>query len=225
LELTSPWTAEQSWRTARAKGSREYHSLALPGLVARLDGERKFRVLDLGPAHGLTVEFFSRFSCKLYIADLYRTLQSYRIEPVDDEEEDEEDDRLSKIFSELLPYDPYTRFDLVLAWDLLNYLEPREIEALSRRLGRFSHAATRLFAMIAIHQEIPARPCGFKIRDSETLEYDTVTSETRSAPRHKEPTLRRLMPGFEVGSTCVLRNGLQEYVFIFSGLTTPRRAG
>jgi len=225
LELTSPWTAEQSWRTARAKGSREYHSLALPGLVARLDGERKFRVLDLGPAHGLTVEFFSRFSCKLYIADLYRTLQSYRIEPVDDEEEDEEDDRLSKIFSELLPYDPYTRFDLVLAWDLLNYLEPREIEALSRRLGRFSHAATRLFAMIAIHQEIPARPCGFKIRDSETLEYDTVTPETRSAPRYKEPTLRRLMPGFEVGSTCVLRNGLQEYVFIFSGLTTPRRAG
>jgi len=225
LELTSPWTAEQSWRTSRAKGSREYHSLALPGLVARLDGERKFRVLDLGPAHGLTVEFFSRFSCKLYIADLYRTLQSYRIEPPDDEEKDEEGDRLSKIFAELLPYDPYMRFDLVLAWDLLNYLEPREIEALSRRLARFSHAATRLFAMIAIHQEIPARPCGFKIRDSETLEYDTVTPETRSAPRHKEPTLRRLMPGFEVGSTCVLRNGLQEYVFVFSGLTTPRRAG
>ena len=218
MEFTSPWTAEQSWRTARAKGSREYHSLALPGLVARLDGERKFRVLDLGPAHGLTVEFFSRFSCKLYIADLYRTLQSYRIEPV-------EDDRLSKIFAELLPYDQYTRFDLVLAWDLLNYLEPREIEALSRRLARFSHAATRLLAMIAIHQEIPARPCGFKIRDSETLEYDTVTSETRSAPRHKEPTLRRLMPGFEVGSTCVLRNGLQEYVFAFSGLTTPSPAG
>ena len=233
MELTSPWTSEQFWSTSSRGDSGEYHSLALPGLLGRLDGDRKCRVLDLGPAHGATVEFFSQYSCKLYVADLYRSLKVHRADPgIDrlpdkpDEPQDEEEAAAerARIFDELLPYDGDTRFDLVLAWDLLNYLEPEQIEVLSRRLARFSHSGTKLFAMVAIHQEIPARPCAFKIRDTETLEYDELTHRTRTAPRHTEPALRRLMSGFDVESTCVLRNGLQEYVFTFAPGLARRQA-
>ena len=120
-----------------------------------------------------------------------------------------------RLFDELLPYPEDTRFDLILAWDLLNYLEPEQIGVLGRRLAGFSYGVTRLFAMVAMHREIPARPCAFRIRDAETLDYEALTPRTRPAPRHTEPALRRLLPGFDVASTCVLRNGMQEYVFTF----------
>ncbi len=247
MELTSPWTSEQFWRESSGGDNGEYHSLALPGLVERLDGDRKCRILDLGPAHGATVEFFSQYSCKLYVADLYRSLKAHRVDQGIDRPPDSPDkfdkldrpdkpDRLdgpqdedeaaerTRIFDELLAYDGDTRFDLVLAWDLLNYLEPEQIEVLSRRLARFSHGGTKLFAMVAIHKEIPARPCAFKIRDAQTLEYDSPTHRTRAAPRHTEPALRRLMSGFDVDSTCVLRNGLQGYVFTFAPGLAHRQA-
>jgi hypothetical protein len=211
LQITSPWTTEQFWREPPASDNGEYHSLAFPALVERFDEGRKYQILDLGPAYGRNVEFFSQFSCKLYVADLYRTLRSYPSVPTD-----EEDSRLSLVFGELLPYPEDTRFDLVLTWDLLNYLESEQIEALGRRLASFSKAGTMVLAMIAIHPEMPARPCGFKILDAGTFEYDSVTNRTRPAPRHKEPDLCRLLPGFEVENTFVLRNGLQEYVFAYN---------
>ncbi len=225
MELSSPWTSEQFWRESSGGDNGEYHSLALPGLIERLDGDRKCGILDLGPAHGATVEFFSQYSCKLYVADLYRSLQTYHVDPgIEPQDDDEAAAERARIFDELLPYDGDTRFDLVLAWDLLNYLEPEQIEVLSRRLARFSQHGTKLFAMVAIHQEIPARPCAFKILDTETLEYDALTHRTRAAPRHTEPALRRLMSGFDVESTCVLRNGLQEYVFTFAPGLARRQA-
>ncbi len=238
MELTSPWTSERFWRESSGGDNGEYHSLALPGLVERLDGDRKCGILDLGPAHGATVEFFSQYSCKLYVADLYRSLNARRVDPgidrppdlpdkpdrTDGPQDEEEAAERTRIFDELLAYDGDTRFDLVLAWDLLNYLEPAQIEVLSRRLARFSHHGTKLFAMVAIHKEIPARPCAFKILDTETLEYDALTHGTRAAPRHTEPALRRLMSGFDVESTCVLRNGLQEYVFTFAPGLARRQA-
>ncbi|HEX9723369.1 MAG TPA: methyltransferase domain-containing protein [Vicinamibacteria bacterium] len=224
MELSSPWTSDQFWRESSARDDGGYHSFALPGLLQRLGEDRKSRILDLGPAHGATVEFFSQYSCKLYVADLYRSLMAHLAEPGGDRlpapPEEAEDEaqaaaERARVFNELLPYDDDTRFDLILAWDLLNYLEPEQIGVLGRRLASFSYGGTRLFAMVAMHREIPARPCAFRIRDAETLDYEALTQRTRPAPRHTEPTLRRLLSGFDVASTCVLRNGLQEYVFAF----------
>jgi len=239
LELTSPWTSVEFWRESSGGDDGEYHSLSLPGLLGRLDGDRKYQILDLGAAHGATVEFFSRYSCKLYVADLHRSLLASRsspgpladglaeagAEPNTEEDEEAAAAERARAFDNLLPYEEDTRFDLILAWDLLNYLEPEQIEFLGRRLSNFSNGSTKLFAMVAIHQEIPARPCAFRIRDPETLEFDALTDRTRPAPRHAEPALRRLMAGFDVESTCVLRNGLQEYVFSFAPGQAHRRAG
>ena len=224
MELSSPWTSDEFWRKSSARDDGGYHSFALPGLLERLGEDRKSRVLDLGPAHGATVEFFSQYSCKLYVADLYRSLMAHLADPEVDRlparAEEGEDEAAAaaervRLFDELLPYPEDTRFDLILAWDLLNYLEPEQIGVLGRRLAGFSYGVTRLFAMVAMHREIPARPCAFRIRDAQTLDYEALTPRTRPAPRHTEPALRRLLSGFDVASTCVLRNGMQEYVFTF----------
>ena len=218
MQLSSPWTKENYWGQTPAEDSGEYHSLAFPGVVEKFVEDQKYQVLDLGRAHGPNVEFFSQFSCTFWVADLYRALQSYTLAPAEDEGA-----RLAEVFEELLPYPEDTRFDLILAWDLLNYLRPEQIEAMSHRLASFSKIGTTIFAMIAIHQSIPARPCGFKIVDAANFDYDSVSDRSRPSPRHKEPDLCRWIPGFEVENTILLRNGLQEYVFVFDP-KPPREA-
>ena len=216
MQLTSPWTKERYWGQAPAADNGEYHSLAFPGVVEKFGEDQKYQVLDLGRAYGPNVEFFSQFSCTFWVADLYRTLQSYTLAPAEDD-----GSRLSEVFEELLPYPEDTRFDLILAWDLLNYLRPEQIETMSRRLASFSKEGTAMFAMIAIHQSIPARPCGFRIVDAATFDYDSKSDRSRPSPRYKEPDLRRLIRGFKVENTFLLRNGLQEYAFSYNPEPPP----
>jgi len=85
-------------------------SLALKVLYDQLRHQRKYHILDLGPALGANVDFFSQFSCKVYIEDFYRTLTSF--------------DYLSEgelsyqaVFEYLLPYQKNTRFDIILGWE------------------------------------------------------------------------------------------------------------
>ena len=95
-------------------------SLGLRGLLPEAE-DQTLRVLDLGPARPANLDFFSRYGGHLTVADFYSGLRAARAATTN-----EDDERKVKAFAELLPFDKDTRFDLVLAWDLLNYLTPQE---------------------------------------------------------------------------------------------------
>ncbi len=188
----------------------QHQSLALGLLVRRLGDGRRRRVLDLGPAIGGNVAFFAGLSCQVHIADLHQSLfppggPRVRPEP--------------RAFEELLARDlpPPEHFELILAWDLLNYLEPTHIVLLARRLEAFSRPGTTLLAMVSTRKEIPDRPTRFEVHDPQHLRYGTDSSLLRPCPQYKEPELSRSMTAFEVESTFLLRNGVQEYLFSYKG--------
>jgi hypothetical protein len=183
-----------------------HHSRALKLLLQPLSSRSQPQVLDLGPALGKNVTFFSRYSAKLYIADLYRTLRSDR------EAGGHEGQRLDRALRDHLPHGEGPRFNLVLMWDLLDYFQPAEIEILGRHLRRLSHPGAQLFAMVSTLKLIPDRPRSYQIADPETLIYGPASSPRRPSPRYKEPDLQRMLPGLEVEVSYLLRNGVQEYV-------------
>jgi hypothetical protein len=174
-----------------------------------LDDERQYGILDLGPAVGVNVDFFSELSSQLYVADLLRTLESKHLAPAEEEFD------WDSVFEEILPYQDGTRFDLVLAWDVLNYLTPPQIQAAGRRIGDFCAADALLFAMISTRKEIPARSRSYHIVSSNKLVYKTAGRAIRPCPLYKEPDLVRFMPQFRVKSTYILRNGIQEYLMTY----------
>lgn len=161
-------------------------------------------VLDLGPAQGGNVTFFASRGCKLFIADLRGSVFSTPPPSVRKE-------ALLLALDRDLPGDEC--FDLILVWDLLNYLSDIEIKLLSERLQTISRENTMLFALISIRKEIPDRPGQYQIVDSERIHYVMGSQFQRPSPQHKEPGLARLLPGFKVSSTYLLRNGMQEYLF------------
>jgi hypothetical protein len=186
---------------AEDKGARQ-RSLALPTLVSGLS-ERSLSVLDLGAANPANLEFFTHRGAQLTIADFHRSLL-----PLVSNASSKAD-----LFRKLLPYDASTRFDVVLAWDLLNYLGPEEIGYLTDSLARFFRPGTMIHAFVVCDREMPPAPSLYRILGETELQCERRPGRPRPAPRYLEPTLLKLMPGIAVESRYQLRNGMLEYVF------------
>lgn len=184
-----------------------HRSLALAELLGELPPESSLSVLDLGPAVGANLDFFSaRFRCRLRIADLWREasaggrLADPEIDP-------------AALFRELLPPDGEPA-DLVLAWDLFDYLSRDQLRALADRLASACRPGGRLFAMVAIGREIPYRPLTYELRDGGDLVYRPIGAATRPAPRYRPSDVEALTPGFTVDRTYLLRHGIEEFLLM-----------
>ena len=186
-----------------------FTSLALGLLVDKIAGRRPCRVLELGPAFGANVEFLSQFSSKICIEDLYQTLASF------DPSFNGDQSTFCPVYEALLPYHEDTRFDVILMWDLLDYLDGHNIRRLMRHLRRFCHRGTLLYALVSTRPNIPATPTRFRILGKDKLLYQTTTTEERPCPRYRQGTLLELLRSFRVERSYLLRNGVQEYLFEF----------
>jgi hypothetical protein len=183
-------------------------TLGLKELLRGLPQDRKHSVLDLGPASSGNVHFFSGYSCRLYIADLFRTLrQGGGLPP-------EQSLALDRELAATLPEGCY---DLILCWDLLNYLSSSQMEVLGRHLAERSRPGSRLFALIAPHGEIPELPRRFEILSADAVRYTDRSEGRRPAPGYREPELNRWMSPFAVESSYLLRHGIQEYILVHRG--------
>lgn len=189
---------------AQPPTSDVHHSLGLPALLAGFGGERKRQVLDLGPAVGSNIEFLSGFGCRLYIEDYFAALAS-RGHPAGRPD--------LAILPDLARFPLETRFDAVLAWDLFNYLERRELAALGQALLPACQPGAVLFALISIGKTMPAQPGRYRMVDVENLAYERVTAADRPCPRYAPSELAELLRGFRLDRSFLLRHGIQEYLF------------
>ena len=216
-----PATPPQSTADLRQTGG-EHQTLGLGPVLHELQRRRRPRVLDLGPALGASVEFLAGYSVQLFIADLYRSVRSStgRLPP--------EAARLQRLLKEQLPVPDEGPFDLVLAWDLLNYFDADQLEALGQHLGVLCRPGGQLFALVATRGPISDQPMNFEIVAPDLLRYVATAPTERTSPGYRETALERLLDAFAVQTSFLLRNGMQEYIFtrrVSHPTLPPRTAG
>jgi hypothetical protein len=187
-------------------------SLALNAILQELRADKRYTILDLGPARGINVDFWSQSAGRLYVEDFYRTWLSSVSLPLPEEVTYQE------VFEKLLPYPEGTRLDIILTWDLFNYFDPMQNESFVRYLGRFCQTGTFLLALISSLHHIPAEPTTFKILDRDRIIYEVSSSETRPCPRYQARDIAKMMVGFKVFNSFILRNGIQEHLFVYDAL-------
>jgi SAM-dependent methyltransferase len=209
-----------SWFSPRSAGPRKeagrsqtqeaepevHRSLALAALFDTIR-RRKMTVLDLGSTVGSNVEFLSKYGCKLFLEDLYAAL-STRVPSGGD------DLANPQFFADFLGIPEDTRFDVILAWDLFNYLHRKELAAFSEQLRRYTESGALLFALLSYHKTIPAQPYRFKIQDEQHLIYDRRTAAERPSPRLAPAEVTNLLKGFRVDRSFLLKHGIQEYLLV-----------
>jgi len=188
------------------KDGLTHNSLALKHALRRFRALGGSRVLDLGPAIGRNVQFLSTFISKLFIADLYGTIWKQAGTSGLDRV------KLDRILSHDLPPTSQKPIDLILVWDLLNYLDRDQVTTLGRHLAGLCRRDSVVLALLSTQRTIPELPGRYLMLDPETLRYENASKRERRSPGYKEPDLEKLMPAFEVETSYLLRSGIQEYV-------------
>jgi hypothetical protein len=206
------------WRApAEAAGPPGLRSQALKALVDRLRPESRDTVLDLGPPLAANVKFLAALSCRVRIADLHRSLCVESIES-------RRPEAMGALLERLLPLAPGELFAAILAWDVFDYMRPDQVSALVARLAPACRPEAPVLVLASTGREIPATPLRYRILDPENLACEGPGEPRRASPRYTQPDLGRMMPGFSVRRSVLLRSGLQEYLFT-RGATEPARAG
>jgi len=193
----------------------EINSPSVGILSKRFPGPGKSQVLDLGAPLEANVEFFSTGACRIHIEDLYR----FFIVPENGAAHvgEDEDDPLAARLIRALSFDDNARFDLVLAWDLFSYMEPRSIELLMSRVARSCRAGALLFLANSTSTKIPKVPARIAMSRLGRTRYQNFLSQgTVSNPRYSPIALEGMMPGFRLLHSFLLGENMQEYLFSFA---------
>lgn len=191
------------------------HSRAFDASIEFLLTRERRRVLDFGAAAGENVAFFSDVGCKLEILDLYPQL----VERPDRLARTHEPFAIGHLIRTILESRPGhdddtpDAFDLLLAWDLFDFLSPEQIRGLGEGIEPYVQAGTRLMAQVSYLGTVPATPRTIKIKDRTTLRVSTRPGQ-RPSPRYAEPQLLKVLTGWEVERCFLQRDGFREYLFV-----------
>lgn len=175
-------------------------------LIQRLQTGGRWVVLDLGAAHSATIRALGKFRCRLEIVDLAEGLDSLNGE-IDAR-------RIRQRAEALLPARRSEPTDVVLCWDLINYLNQpalnavMECIALRCKRGALAHGLVYYSA-----KAMPERPSTFIPIDDQHLLQQIQPGRERPAPRYTPEDLARCMPRYNVERGRLLRNGMQEFLF------------
>jgi len=174
--------------------------LALNVLFSRLKNTGKYRILDMGPARKANIDFFSHYQCSLYIEDLYRNTQEHPETP---------------LIELLQHYNSDTRFDIILFWDLFDYIDQSQLPELIEHLSRYCKPDSMLFFLTWAMETIPQEPAKFNIIDQHHLGYENLSPTTRKAVGFKQAMYKKMLPGFNLYRGFRMSSGMEENLFVF----------
>ena len=175
-------------------------------LMQRLEDGGRWIVLDLGAARANTIQTFGKFRCRLDIVDLAEGLGALR---------GETDSRVlrQRVEALLLPRDT-EGMDVVLCWDLINYLPEPALTAVMESIAvRCKRGALAHGLVYYSMRQMPERPGSFVPLDDQKLANLASPGPERPAPRYSPEDLARCMPRYTVERGRLLRNGMQEFLF------------
>ncbi|VUD68829.1 hypothetical protein TDB9533_04188 [Thalassocella blandensis] len=178
-----------------------HRSPALTAIYNEVKSSDRNHILDLGPMSKGCFDLFSGLSCRIKIEDI----ASYVAVQLGEQNGREQID----FASYMQVYGEDEKFDVILAWDILNYLELNQIQQLFELLKPHCKADTLIYMLRYVRKHIPNVPRFFEVKDQYTIEM----TEGQLAPREVQSpsTLQLLscMPGSFMQETMVEKTGMQ----------------
>ena len=174
-----------------------------------MDVDERHVVLDLGAASTATLALLGNCRCRVEIVDL-----AYfgGVEQLNTAESGEE---LVGATEALLPDPPPGEaFDMILCWDLPNYLTLDALAALMAAVKRRSRPGALAHALVFYAQrDMQENPGRFTpTADGELIDSSTF-GRTVTAPRYSPEALGKSMGRFAIDRARLLSNGMQEFLF------------
>ena len=200
----------------------QHRSLCLRSIVSKLV-EKGDTILDLGRMSTLTAPLFLQLHCRCFIEDLNEYVEALNVN---------NDNSLERLSDFLLEKPAGTTFDIILCWDLFNYLSLELISHLMALLKPYLKPGTVLHTIRYIGGTAPKLPRHFKHIDDFNYEVQDSPSFTGSngclAPQaHTTIMLLRSLPEFSLYDTALNQEGMMkdvaEYLLEYDSLVKDKR--
>lgn len=187
----------------------EYSSRAMGALLAEIHPDKRYNILDLGPAVPTNLELYSQFASKIYIEDFYRSVSSGELLG------ETEAETLEKI----LPFSSGTKFEVILCWDVLNYLSRENLAQFADYLSKFCAPKALLLSMFYTNPEMPGSASCFRVKGmgvnrAVEIVVERGSSSEKPAPRYTQSDIKKYMPQLELLNSYLLRYGFREELFL-----------
>lgn len=184
------------------------NSPLLFGALQGLDPESCIDVLDLAPVQAEFLDYFADYHCRLYLPGCRDELLDLIVE------DDQDSTDLVNKLSRLIPLPAHTgkALDLVLLWDLPNYLDKQVLSALITHLQPLVDKHSVLHTYIHTRQHMPERPAHFHLTQDNNVLVEIATAWNTDSPMYYQALLHKVLKPFHVDRGMLLANGLQEYV-------------
>jgi hypothetical protein len=188
-------------------GIQETNCPVFSSLMDIMGNEHKWVILDVGPARAANLEVLSRLRCRLLIEDIHELISTFRGDAAEDKA------ALANWFEQWVPGVNPGSIDVVIAWDIFNYLNPELCKAFIDLLAPLLKPGAYVYLLVYSQKDMSAQPIPFKIISDDRLEYHPPTKVTRPAPRFTQTDLKKYFSQYNVVKSVLLRNGIQEYLF------------
>jgi len=190
------------------------NSPLLFGALAALDPEKRIEVMDLSPANPQLIEYFNQYHCKLYLPACRDALLELTSRNQAAETEDEAKPVLDAEVRSCLQTGTEINMPLnvILLWDLPNYLDKRVLSELIAQLAKFSDPNTVLHIYIHTRQSMPDRPADYRLMPDNRIMAKMPGQWHTDCPMYYQELLHKVMAPFRVVRGMLLSNGLQEYI-------------
>jgi len=185
-----------------------------PGLTAiynEVKSSKQNRILDLGSLVAANFSFLSALSCKIH----FENLDEFIIKSASLSSEN----ITVQLEKFLLKHDKGDSFDVILAWDFINYLPLEAVQRLFNLLESYCKPNTLLHCIKYVNTKIPSQPARFRIVDQYYLDIDTRQSAPRAVSNHATAALLKHMPQYYLHNNIMneqgMANGVAEQVMRF----------
>lgn len=177
-----------------------HRSPALTAIYNEIKNSDRNRVLELGPMSKSCFQLFSELSCKIQVENLAAFIRDHIAAGKDTSAFD--------IGDCLIDYQKDEKFDVILAWDLFNYLDLDQIKKLFAHLRPHCKPNTLLYMLRYVEKSIPQQPREFFVKDKYLLEMSDVPVATRALPKYGTLQLLSAMPGYFLQDTLLAQQGM-----------------
>lgn len=206
--------------SASIGGARELIFRFKAPLLARIltppeeEDDSRSVVLDLGaPCQALLDQLRINRRLRVEISDFANHQGLTRLNELESVVEDG-----PSLLQKLLPPPNHERLNLILCWDLPNYLTIEALSLLIDVLSRRAAPGCKLHMLIAYStREMSAAPARYLPVENGELRQLLETEQTRKAPRYSPETLGQAVGGFRYQKGVLLANGMQEFVYAWPG--------
>ncbi len=172
------------------------------------DGERR-RVVDLGHARTATLRRFQGLRCRLGIAACLDDLAALR--RIDDPSE------LAAGLARALPAEPVLGAEVLLAWDLADYLPEPQLRAVGTRMAELVAPGAVLHLLVSCGAGlVPAWPRRHDFHPDGGIVRALPGGEdgAMTPPRHGAAALEKALPHWRRTRSVLLRSGIEEHLLV-----------